>query len=233
SIMAAAVDLNLLRFKKYDDYLNSFIKCEDYRYISNLSSIKKFVKLGYRCTRNVYEEPEFYEMKIRAAEFLNPKLSTFLYGNYFKGTDEALEALREREPFNIKHIISTIIFVQLRQRSGFDISGYIDFEQSLRECTARKADRTNWKSVFEGKTLLRPKRTDLSYYDWHLGQVCHNNTDNYVTVVGGVNLTFMHKEDHKHIPVTDKHSKYSMNVARVMIPSELYGHIVIYDHIIR
>ncbi|KAH8273820.1 hypothetical protein KR044_001145, partial [Drosophila immigrans] len=252
SNMATNLDFSLLNFASYDNYLNSFVRTEDYRYIDSFLSIRKLVKLGYRGSGKVYEESEFYAMKKKLAEFINPK-PTALFGRFFKGTDNALKALMERESYNIARTISvrtlhctlehfiyyyiaffqTIIFVQLRQRNGFDVSGYIDFEQSLRDCTTQKPHHRNWRSVFEGKTLLRPKKTDLSYYDWHKGRLCHNNTDNYITLRGGMHLSFMHKDDHKHIPVTDRKSKYSKNVDRILIRSEVYGHLILYDHVLQ
>ncbi|XP_034099250.1 cilia- and flagella-associated protein 299-like [Drosophila nasuta] len=231
--MAANLNLRLLNYKSYDDYLNSFIKTEDYRYIGSIAIIKNLVKLGYRCSDKVYEESEFNYLRNKVHDYLNPKITSVLYGKYFNGTDNALKALMEREEYNLTGILSTIIFVQIRQRNGFDIAGYIDYEQRLRESSLHKPDCTNWKSVFEGKKLIKPKKSDLSYYDWHKGRIYHNSTDNFQTVSGGVGLTFMHKADHKHIPVTDKPSKYSMNVNRVLIPSDLYGNMILYDHFVR
>lgn len=123
--------------------------------------------------------------------------------------------------------------MQVRQRSGFDVSGYIDYEQSLRHCTFRKPDFTNWRAVFEGRELLKPKPTDLSYYDWHKGIVCMTDTDNFESVAGRNTLIFKHKDDHKLIPVCAKPSHYAENVSRSMIHSDLYGYIILYDHIIR
>ncbi|KAM8714706.1 hypothetical protein ACLKA7_001116 [Drosophila subpalustris] len=232
--MVENLDRSLLTFASYSDYLNSFIKSDDYLYLGSMGTVRRFVKLGYRCSSKVFEESEFHKIRHQLAILINPKVtSDVLYGRYFKGTDAALKALMEREEPNMLRKLSTIIFLQVRQRSGFDISGYIDFEKSLRDCNFQKPDRTNWKSVFEGKTLLTPKPTDLSYYDWHKGIVYHNNTDNFHAVNGGESLIFMHKADHKLVPMTDKPSIYSINVVRRMIKSELYGFMTLYDHVVR
>jgi len=63
--------------------------------------------------------------------------------------------------------------------------------------------------------------------------VYHNNTDNFQAINGGKSLIFMHKSDHKLIPVTDEPNKFSENVERIMIPSELYGFMILYDHCVR
>ncbi|KAH8418891.1 hypothetical protein KR222_009761, partial [Zaprionus bogoriensis] len=231
--MEGGVDLNLLKYNTYTDYLSSFMKAEDYRYFGNMGSIRKLVKLGYRSTR-MYSEDEYKAMIEKIAEMINPKVtSSILYGNYFYGDDEALEALAEREEANLLSRISTIIFLQIRQRSGFDISGYIDFEKSLRDCMQKRPEHTNWKAVFEGRVLLKPKPTDLSYFDWHRGIVLHTDTDSWQSVVGSRSLVFMHKADHKLVPVTDKKNKFSVNVKRSLIQSKLYGFMILYDHVIR
>ncbi|XP_064553947.1 cilia- and flagella-associated protein 299-like [Drosophila montana] len=232
--MSGNVDFNLLNFQSYEDYLNSFIKKEEYRYLSSMQPIRKLVKLGYRCTAKVYEEHEFYQLRKQLHDHISPKvLSSVLYGSYFKGTDAALQALVDREEANLLQKLSTIIFLQVRQRSGFDICGYIDYEKSLRDFTLKLPDRTNWRAVFEGRAKLRPKPSDLSFFDWHRSILCYNDTYNYETVRGSNTLMFKHKADHKLIPVTDKPNPHSDNVNRLMIPSEIYGYIILYDHTLR
>lgn len=129
--------------------------------------------------------------------------------------------------------LQTIIFLQVRMRSGFDISGYIDYEKSLRDCGMKVPEYTNWKAVFEGRILLRPKPTDLSFYDWHRGTVLSTNTDNWESISGTKNLVFKHKGDHKYVPVTNKADKFKENVERIPIQSELYGSMILYDHLVR
>ncbi|EDW12427.2 cilia- and flagella-associated protein 299 [Drosophila mojavensis] len=232
--MAGNADFRLLQFENYESYLTSFIRTEDYRYLSSMDPVRRLVRLGYRSTARVYEEAEFNKIRAKMMEFMNPKvLSSVHYSDYFKGTDAALAALMRREEPNLLRQLSTIIFLQVRQRSGFDISGYIDYQKSLHDCTFRKPDHTNWRAVFEGRELLKPKPTDLSYYDWHKGIVNITNSDNFESIKGRDSLIFKHKGDHKLIPVCAKPAQYGENVHRVMILSELYGFIILYDHVIR
>jgi len=105
--MSSILDLSLMNFASYSDYLNSFVKEEDYLYLGSMSTVKRVVKLGYRSTAKIYEENEFNKMKNQVSAFLNPKTSTDqLYGRYFKGTDAALKALMEREELNLLHKLS-------------------------------------------------------------------------------------------------------------------------------
>ncbi|XP_030561470.1 cilia- and flagella-associated protein 299-like isoform X1 [Drosophila novamexicana] len=228
------MDLRLLNFQSYEDYLKALIKTEDYRYLSAMQPIRKLVNLGYRCSSKVYEQNEFHKLQKQLQEHINPKISSsVLYGNYFKGTDAGLKALVDREEANLLQKLSTIIFLQVQQRSGFDLSGYIDYEKSLRDCSLKVPNRTNWRAVFEGRARLRPKPNDLSFYDWHRNVLCYNDTYNFDIVRSSKTLMFKHKSDHKLIPVCDRPNPYSENVTRVMIPSEIYGYIILYDHIIR
>ncbi|KAH8418869.1 hypothetical protein KR222_007240 [Zaprionus bogoriensis] len=230
----ARIDLGLLKYETYAQYVKSFIRAEDYRYFSNFNSLQKLVKLGYRCSAKVYEEDEFIDTRAKIYDYFNPKItSRVLYSKYLKGNDAALQGLADREEANLLLKLSTIIFLQVRMSSGFDISGYIDYEKSLRDCSQKKPEHTRWKDVFEGRVLLRPKPTDLSYYDWHSGAVFSTDSDNWQTVAGSKNLIFMNKADHKLVPVTENVKKHSENVQRTMVLSELYGHMIFYDHYVR
>ena len=58
-------------------------------------------------------------------------------------------------------ILQTIIFLRHYTKSGFEISGYIDFEQSLRKARSREEDSLNWDEIFSEKKRLWPQPTDL------------------------------------------------------------------------
>lgn len=122
--------------------------------------------------------------------------------------------------------------MQVKKRDGFEISGYIDYEQSLRECSLQVAEYTDWQAVFEGRKLLRPKPTDLSFYDWHKGVILHTDSANWQSVLYLKDLKFMNKLDLKIIPVTTRKSKFSINVTRSVFKSKLYESIVLYDHVL-
>ncbi|KAH8274005.1 hypothetical protein KR044_007712 [Drosophila immigrans] len=232
--MGARSDFNLLKFKSYNDYLQSFTKIDEYRYLSSIKVIRSFVKLGYSTNATVYEENEFYKIKKRLHDLVNPKaITSKLFSQYLVGDDPALVALAQREERNVQKKLSTIIFLQIRQRNGFDISGYIDFADSLRNCAIHAFGATNWRAIFEGRILLRPNRTHLSFYDWHTGTICFNNSDNFETMHYGTTLMFKHYGDHKIIPVTILDSPYKENVKRTLINSALYDSVVLYDHVVR
>ncbi|KAH8418890.1 hypothetical protein KR222_009757 [Zaprionus bogoriensis] len=236
--MLGDLDLELMHYNTYAEYLDSLISKDDYCYIGSIKNARQLVKLGFDKTR-VYEKHEFLEIKSKIAKQLLPKVTShLLFGHDYDGDDEALEALAQREEANSLYRIAillsqTIVYLQVRQQNGFDISGYIDYEESLRNSMQRKPNHIDWKAVFKGRILLRPRPTDLSYYNWRTGKVFHGDSDNWKCIMGLGGLMFMHKSDHRYVPVTDKPSKYSDNVKRFMIRSKLYGYMTLYDHVIR
>ena len=128
----------------------------------------------------------------------------------------------------------TIIFVKHRLKSGFEISGYIDYENSLRRANIHMEGSTNWAGIFEHQLPLVPKRTHLSFFDWHKGFVAYNDSENYAVVHDVEHgLIFMHKGDHKKICVDVSRELYKKNCSRSMVFSDRYGHVIFYDHVIR
>lgn len=82
--------------------------------------------------------------------------------------------------------------------------------------------------------MLRPKPTDLSYYNSRTNLTCHTHSDNYAIVNDYHHgLLFMHKGDRKKICADLNNDKYKGNSWRTMVFSPLYGHVILYDHIVR
>lgn len=63
--------------------------------------------------------------------------------------------------FFIIYFFQTIIFVRHHTKSGFEISGYIDFEHSLRRSNSREEGAVDWHLIFMEKKRLWPQQTDL------------------------------------------------------------------------
>lgn len=119
-------------------------------------------------------------------------------------------------------------------KTGFEVSGYIDFEHSLHETNLQIEGCIDWAGVFSERIKLKPRPSDLSYLDWHKGIVFYNDSDNYLVVHNvEYGLIFMHKGDHKKVCVDISKELYSNNCSRSMHFSERYGHVVFYDHVVR
>lgn len=126
--------------------------------------------------------------------------------------------------------MQTIIFLQFRQRNGFDLSGYVDFHQSLQECITAVPGHTDWPAVFAGRKLLKPKPTDLSFYDWQKKRCEYTDSENWRSFVYLGDLKFINKKDLKIVPVTDRPCKFYENVKRILLRSKSYGTVILYDH---
>ncbi|KAH8247636.1 hypothetical protein KR038_007358, partial [Drosophila bunnanda] len=228
-------DFSVANFRDYPEYVRSFTIIEDFRYLPCHKAVTTLARLGYREHRTFYEEDEFHNAKKQVEQLLNPTVSAIVeYSLYFKGTDQALRALAQREHLNIQQEISTIIFLEISGKSGFAKSGYIDFEASLRNFRFKGPNSVDWKDIFEERKLLRPQQTDIVFYDWRTRRIFTNDNDNYTVVAHAeYGLMFTHKGDHKNIPVTTKKNPFSANVTRFQIKSDLYGFMILYDHHVR
>ncbi|XP_055857514.1 cilia- and flagella-associated protein 299-like [Episyrphus balteatus] len=233
--MNAIQDVFLLDCDTYEDYLDIYITRNDLRFLRNIRFSRMLVELGYRSTTEIYTPEQFNIRKAAAYEAMFPiKKSLILFHDGIQITDPVLHELAEREKSNYQKILSTIIFLRHRQKSGFEISGYIDFENSLRKSNLKTDDSTDWKAVFMMRSLLRPKPTDLSFHNSRTNTTFNNESDNYAIINDHDHgLIFMHKGDRKKIFVNQDKGSGHANATRTMVFSPKYGHVILYDHIIR
>ncbi|XP_037951986.1 cilia- and flagella-associated protein 299-like [Teleopsis dalmanni] len=233
--MEARRDLFLLNCDTYNDYLDTFITENDIRFVRNIGQVRRFVTLGYRSTGDIYTPQQFKDRQALAREVLWPqKRSWILYSQFKLSKDPFLRALAAREKPNAQKIISTIIFLQTQTKPGFQVSSYIDYSDRLRQSNLELSNCDNWRGIFRGKVMLKPRRTDLSFYDEHNSNSSYTDSDNYV-VVNDVKhgLMFMHKGDHKMICVDTSHKEYKENCIRTVVFSKVYGYTALYDHVVR
>lgn len=105
--MAMRGDFNVLKFNTYEEYLRSFTRMDEYRYLNSKRMINAVIKLGYRTNATIYEEAEFYELQKDLLLLLNPKsTTTTLFSNHLKSDDPALIALARREEPNMQKKLS-------------------------------------------------------------------------------------------------------------------------------
>ncbi|XP_033150816.1 cilia- and flagella-associated protein 299 [Drosophila busckii] len=209
-------DYALLEFKSHADYMMSLITLEDKRYLQNTRVAKKIAELGFRTNGKVYDEAEFEATKAHTLENLNPRLNlSALHGALYTGEDRALCALADREHGNLTQKLATIIFLLVHDASGFDLSSYIDYSNSLHRGNMQEIGSRDWSAIFEGRRPLRPKRSDLSFYDWHRKLVCYNNSSNYEVVPLGHALSFKHKGDHRFITIDTNNIMQNMEACLI------------------
>ena len=95
----------------------------------------------------------------------------------------------------------------MRYVGKHEISGYIDLADRLKN--------ENFKKYFEGKALLLPKPSDLSFFNWTTKVPLANDSPNFKTDAsnGSQGLLFRNKRDRKVINV-DPNYKNEDNTTR-------------------
>lgn len=226
---------DLLQLANYEEYIDTYLLSDDIRYIRNIMFARMLVELGYRSMREIYSQQKFELNKQSAYEMMFPSIKTpIIYSDKCTSYDPVLVELKMRERANFQRVLATIIFVSKRLKSGFDVSGYIDFQQSLKMCNTMAEDHLDWAEIFDEKQTITPQASDLSFYNWRSSQVCQNDSENFAVVNDpSYGLLFMHKGDRKMICVDPLQEKFQMNAKRTMAHSDKFGHVIFYDHIIR
>ncbi len=103
-------------------------------------------------------------------------------------------ALAEREELVRNGRMTTIIFIRDNKNCKNEISGYIDLAHRLKT--------EDFRLYFEGKKVLLPKPSDLSYYNWETQNCTLNDSPNFrVDANSDAGLLFRNKRDRKVINV--------------------------------
>ncbi|XP_066568190.1 cilia- and flagella-associated protein 299 isoform X1 [Amia ocellicauda] len=236
-------------FNTYQDFLDSQITPLDLYYLEDEELARQLVELGYRGSGEVLKREEFETRKAAAEASRLSKRSQqktlASAGKEFK--DNFLKALAEREEANRSGKMTSIIFLRDRNSHGQEISGYIDYSHRLKT--------EEFEPYFSGKKRLLPRPTDLSnsdpsacfcyytllflnlcqynFYNWETQVSTSNPSPNYQVIAeNSSGLLFKNKRDRKILNVDPKLSPGD-NSARTPVQSELYTHVVIYDHVTR
>lgn len=140
-----------------------------------------------------------------------------------------------------------------RQSNGVEISGFIDYEESLRK-TILEFDEgaTDWYEIFKETKRIKPKKNDLGfvlakiqcsfnahytdlarrYYNWNTGFSILNDTKNFKAISDPKQgLIFESKHDRCQILVDPlfKSTQYTRTVLRC----NSYDLVVLIDHVVR
>ncbi|KAH0511739.1 hypothetical protein LTLLF_150385, partial [Microtus ochrogaster] len=118
-----------------------------------------------------------------------------------------------------------VIFIRDKNAHGQEVSGYIDYAHRLKT--------EDFEVYFTGKRRLLPRPTDLSFYNWdsHIA-VCNSSPNYQVMADNPEGLLFKYKRDRKILNVDPK-AQPGDNSARIPVQTELYTHVVLFDHISR
>ncbi|XP_053972109.1 cilia- and flagella-associated protein 299-like [Hylaeus anthracinus] len=220
-------DKRLLKFKNYEDYLDSLVTFVDLGYIGNLYTARQLAELGYRCTGETLNEDAFYRRLKAVRDLLFPIYKPYeLTSEFVTPSNAVMQELALRERLNRLKIVSTIIFVRNMTKLQFEISGYIDFSERL--------EKENWLPYFQGKKKLWPQASDLAYYHWRRNKTCLNETCNYQPIIDPKQgLRFKYCHDRHVITVDPKLPTPGVNTTRVRVRCPEYEHVILYDHLNR
>uniref|UniRef100_A0A8B9U530 Cilia- and flagella-associated protein 299 n=1 Tax=Anas zonorhyncha TaxID=75864 RepID=A0A8B9U530_9AVES len=122
------------------------------------------------------------------------------------------------------HFFQSIIYVRDYNSRHQEVSAYIDY--------AYRLTTDDFEAYFSGKKRLLPRKTDLSFYNWNKNVVSSNPSPNYEVIAeNSCGLLFKNKMDGKIINVNPKVYPGD-NTTRTPVKTNLYLHMVIYDHIV-
>lgn len=160
---AEVYDKSLDEFPTYEDYLDKFITEEDLEYLEKRELARDLIELGLHAKIETLKRDEFYEKKAAAEEFFRNRDKESTTELYYKSVPADKY---NKDPFLLylaNHEASVrngrrLIIIFLRYIGKHEISGYIDLADRLKN--------ENFKPYFEGKKLLLPKPTDLSFFNW-------------------------------------------------------------------
>ncbi|KAF5307689.1 hypothetical protein FQR65_LT06744 [Abscondita terminalis] len=219
-------DKRLLQFQTYEEYLDSLVTPQD---LCNLQSVlvsRTIVELGYRSSGETLTKKTFEKRLAAVLNYLYPSFKPYeLASEGIFVPDPLQQALALRERPNRVGILATIIYMRFFTRTGFEVSGYIDYAHRLK--------LEDWKPFFKSGRKFYPNNNDLGYYHWRMGKSVSNDSFNYkVFVDPNRGLLFQNRFDRKLVCV-DPAASPGTNTTRIRIMTDMYEHIVLYDHVIR
>ena len=218
-------------YATYEDYLDEQVTDRDLFYLNDEEMARELVELGYRGSGDTLNRKEFEEKK-REYQELNSQ-SKLKRGSqqielFCSGLDVSsnpfLSELAKREELVRNGKLTTIIFIRTTNNRGQEISGYIDLGYRL-------MTESNFRLYFEEKKKLKPKPSDLSYYNWETQTANSSPTQNFQVIADNQHgLLFKNKRDRKVINVDPNAKDIGDNSQRLEIFCDDYLQIVIFDH---
>lgn len=227
-------DFKLLSYGSYEAYLDSLYRPEDYRYLRRKIHCRLIAELGYT-VRDSLTRSQFQQKQTAVHEYLNPAWKVHhLASAGCTPSDNLLHELKHRERANRTHLLQTIIYLSRRWPTGKEISGYIDFADSLQRHSRKEDGSIDWHDIFAERKLIAVSPSDLGYYNWHTGQSITNDTANFRAFTKpGKGLVFSCRLDRQIIYIDPSLVSPGISTTRTEFESTKYEHIVLFDHVAR
>ncbi|XP_013875126.1 cilia- and flagella-associated protein 299 isoform X1 [Austrofundulus limnaeus] len=252
----------LTKFKVYEDYLDSKVTPLDLFYLQSRELARKLVEHGHKgpvLSRQDFQERKAAAQAKPSGVFYSCSRAVILASAGKELKDNFLKALAEREeanrsgkmtdgnkihtvssrsgpspnptrakrlnPFPKTTQLQSIIFIRDYNPLGQEVSGYIDYAHRLKT--------QDFEPYFSERKRLMPGRSDLCYYNWRTQVSSSNSSSNFQVVYddpGG--LLFRNKKDKKILNL-DPWSGPGEASSRTLLQSDLYVHVVLFDHAVR
>ena len=223
------LDNGLQQYKEYEDYLDDQMSDEDLFYLEDKELARQLIEVGYHGKGEILTREQFNQRK-EAIEFAikqkDAKQVKALSHAGCKIESNFLKALKQREEHVRNGRMTTIIFIRDQQKGKNEISGYIDLAHRLKT--------EDFRPIYEGKLKLKPKPTDLSFFNWDAQNASLNDSPNFrVDANSDAGLLFRNKRDRKVINVDPSKDPPGDGTKRVEIECSEYTQVVFFDHITR
>lgn len=227
-------DLKMSTYNSYEDYLDSLIRPEDHRYLKSKVVCRLIASLGYTASESLTRD-QFNTRKNAINEYLHPTRKPYhLFSSGFEPRDEVIRALAARERANRVHMLATIIYIRKRNKRGHEVSGYIDYTDSLYKYSLRQECGVDWMENFAERQTVSANSSDLSFYNSLTGQTSKNDTLNFRVITDPKKgLTFIYRMDRRAIFVNPNLNNPGISTTRNKITSNIYKHVVLFDHVPR
>ncbi|XP_050310313.1 cilia- and flagella-associated protein 299-like [Anthonomus grandis grandis] len=219
-------DLALVKFDTYEDYLDSLYDEKDICYLPDRETCRQIAEYGFKRNSSTYNRTEFAKKRKRCVDYLTGIEFNKMVSTNFRGGDPAQVALAIRERPNRIGLLSTIIYLSITTKLGYEISGYIDYSHSL--------FHKDWHSFFTKNVPIHPDKHDLGYYDWKGGITTTKSSLYFKALMSKTKgLMFQHKFDRTLIIPDPNSVKLNQGTTRSKHKSKMYNVFVLIDHIVR
>ncbi|XP_065194166.1 cilia- and flagella-associated protein 299-like [Sycon ciliatum] len=221
-----AIDDVVGKFPTYDAYLDSRVDKRDLFFLEDEETARRLYELGFPGKGEHISREEFDERKRQvelAKQTKEPDPTDLSSADCDLSHSPFLRCLAEKEEGNREGYESTIIFLRGLNELGQEVSAYIDYADRLQ--------KEDFKQYFQGKKVLLPKPTDLSYFNWNTNAQRLNSSVNYEVMSSSSDgLQFRHKQDRRFINVDPKVKDPGLGTMRVVIATDEYLQVTIYEH---
>ena len=216
----------LLKFSTYEEYLDSKITQEHLYYLGSKDVARQLFELGCVGGLEISDRNKFMQAKQAQKEQQTAKHTAQVPLAHI-GCDIShsplMQHLAELEEKVRGGYATCLIFLRSINSLGQEVSAYIDYGDRL--------SNEDWTLYFNGKKDLKPKITDVSYFNWKTRTVHRNPSTHFeLKANGDQGLLVTNKKDQKNISLDPSEPTPGDNAQRIDIQDPKYLHCVLYIH---